>query len=342
MARDAHPLRVVLVGCGGISKTWLQASAEIADLEVVGLVDLVAESAKARRAEFAITAEIGSDLAAMLERLKPDLVFDCTVPEAHRDTALVALAAGCHVLGEKPLANNMEEAAEIVAASTAAGRHHAVLQNRRYLRGIRTLRDFLREGPLGRIVSVNSDFFVGCHFGGFRDEMAHVLLLDMAIHTFDQARFLTDADAENVYCHEWNPAHSWYRHGASAIAIFEMSGGVVYSYRGCWCAEGLRTSWQANWHIVCERGSLRWDGEQGFEIEEVAGDSGFIREVRKVDLPLGNHGGYDAGHASLIADFAQCIREGREPDTICHDNIKSLAMVFGAIESAQNRRLTTL
>ena len=83
MARDAHPLRVVLVGCGGISKTWLQASAEIADLEVVGLVDLVAESAKARRAEFAITAEIGSDLAAMLERLKPDLVFDCTAPEAH-------------------------------------------------------------------------------------------------------------------------------------------------------------------------------------------------------------------------------------------------------------------
>lgn len=50
------------------------------------------------------------------------------------------------------------------------------------------------------------------------------LILDMAIHQFDQARCMTGADALAVTCHEFNPAWSWYRHGAGASAIFEMTG----------------------------------------------------------------------------------------------------------------------
>ena len=52
-------------------------------------------------------------------------------------------------------------------------------------------------------------------------------------------RLLTAADPVSVYCHEWNPAGSWYDHDASAVAFFEMSDGLVYTYRGSWCAEGL-------------------------------------------------------------------------------------------------------
>ncbi len=55
--------------------------------------------------------------------------------------------------------------------------------------------------------------------------MTHVLLLDMAIHTFDAARLISSADPVGVYCHEWNPAGSWYDRDASAAAIFEMSNG---------------------------------------------------------------------------------------------------------------------
>jgi predicted dehydrogenase len=44
------------------------------------------------------------------------------------------------------------------------------------------------------------------------------------------------------------------------------------------------------------------------------------------------------GHGGCIFHFLDCIRTGREPETICTDNIKSLAMVFGAIESAETGR----
>ncbi len=67
----------------------------------------------------------------------------------------------------------------------------------------------------------------------------------MAIHHFDQARCMTGADALAVTCHEFNPAWSWYRHGAGASAIFEMADGLVFTYRGCWCASGHITEWPA-------------------------------------------------------------------------------------------------
>lgn len=60
----------------------------------------------------------------------------------------------------------------------------------------------------------------------------------MAIHHFDQARCVIGADALAVTCHEFNPTWSWYRHGAGASATFEMTDGLVFTYRGCWFASG--------------------------------------------------------------------------------------------------------
>ncbi len=55
-------------------------------------------------------------------------------------------------------------------------------------------------------------------------------------------------------------------------------------------------------------------------------------------MPEVDTAGKDQGHASLIEEFVACVREGGTPNTICTDNIKSLAMVFGAIESAETGR----
>ena len=68
-----------------------------------------------------------------------------------------------------------------------------------------------------------------------------------------------------VYCHETNPKGSWYRHGASANAIFEFDDGAVFTYRGSWCAEGANTSWESRWRIVGSKGTILWDGADEFQ-----------------------------------------------------------------------------
>ncbi|MDP7363774.1 MAG: gfo/Idh/MocA family oxidoreductase, partial [Candidatus Latescibacteria bacterium] len=75
-------VRALLVGCGGMSGAWLGAAATLDDVEIVGLVDLDADRALTLRDEYELSqAQTGTDMIRLLEELRPDVVFDCTVPE---------------------------------------------------------------------------------------------------------------------------------------------------------------------------------------------------------------------------------------------------------------------
>lgn len=335
--------RAVLAGCGAMSKGWLKAIAETPALAsavtVVGLVDVNLQAAEARAAEFGLAdALVGTDLDAVLTTLKPDLLFDVALPATRRDIVALGLRHGCHVLTEKPMAASMEEAREMVRLAAAAGRLHAVVQNRRFVSGVRRIRRLIETGALGELTALHCDFFVGAHFGGFREEMQDVLLLDMAIHTLDAARFMSGKTPQAVYCLETNPRGSWYAHGAAANAIFEFSDDVVFNYRGSWSAEGANTSWESAWRIIGTKGTLLWDGGENFEARQVAGDTGFFRELQPLEVPPPADLGQTHGHASVLADFIAAIETGRAPETAGSDNIKSLAMVFAAIESGRTHQ----
>ncbi|MBZ9883892.1 Gfo/Idh/MocA family oxidoreductase [Mesorhizobium sp. CA10] len=337
-------MRVVLAGCGAMSKHWLDAVKQIDGLAIVGLVDLDAERAQARAREYALSnAVIGTNLDAVLDQTKPDAVFDVVVPAARREVALSAFAHNCHLLTEKPLADSPENARAIVEAARKARRIHAVVQNRRYVANVRRIRRFLDSGVVGKPTSIHADFFVAPHFGGFREEMAHVLLLDMAIHTFDAARYMVAGEPASVYCQEWEPVNSWYRQGSSASAVFDLGGGKVFTYAGSWCADGFRTSWEGSWRIVAERGSLLWDGHDGLKAEVIAsGRDGIIDKTQPIEVPPLDPADRVDGHLGIIRDFMHAIETGAEPETRGADNIKSLAMVFGAIESAESGRRVTI
>ncbi|MFT5367353.1 MAG: putative dehydrogenase [Candidatus Latescibacterota bacterium] len=332
----AKKVRAVLVGCGGMSRRWTNVAKEHPELELVGFVDIHEEAAKARSVDYGDGVYvIGTDLAEVLKQTNPDAVFDCTIPEVHTSVALTAFEHDCHVLSEKPMADSMANAKKALEMAQQKDKIYAIIQNRRYDPNIRRLRRFLDAGHLGTLTTVNCDFYIGAHFGGFRDKMAHVLLLDMAIHTFDAARLITGADPVSVYCKEWNPPGSWYDQDASAIAIFEMDNGVVYTYRGSWCSEGLNTSWECDWRIIGDKGSLTWDGSDGFEVAVVSDTGEFRSKCEPRAVPDHDPSDRVGAHEGIIHEFVACVQQGGTPETTGSNNIRSLAMVFGAIESAE-------
>ena len=336
------PFRAVLAGCGAMSKGWLEALASpgLKDrVAVVGLIDVDRAAAERRAAERGLAGiAIGTDLGDLLSETNADIVFDVVPPSARRAVVETGLAHGCHVLSEKPMAMSLEDARAMLAAAETAGRLHAIVQNRRFNTGVRRIRATIESGVLGTLNAVHSDFFVGAHFGGFREVMEHVLLLDMAIHTFDAARFMSGKEPLAVYCHETNPASSWYAGGSVANAIFEFSDDVLFTYRGSWSAEGANTSWDAAWRIVGSRGTLLWDGEEAFTARIVDGAEGFLRPLREVAVPPPADAEETHGHRSVIGDFLTAIESGRRPETDSRDNIESLAMVLAATESAAKRQ----
>jgi predicted dehydrogenase len=124
--------------------------------------------------------------------------------------------------------------------------------------------------------------------------------------------------------------------------VFQLSDDVVFTYRGSWCAEGERTSWESIWRLVGTKGMLTWDGEENFKASVAGGQDGVLRGFTSIEVPPPANEEETRGHASVIADFLSAIRTGRTPETAGQDNIKSLAMVFGAIESARSGRSVDL
>jgi predicted dehydrogenase len=230
---------IVVAGCGGMSNTWLDYVQQRENAEIVGLVDVNLDAAESLAKQRGLNVPTYTQLSQALEKTNANLVFDITIPAAHKQIVTTALESGCHVFGEKPMAESLEDAKEVLEFSIRTEKKYTVMQNRRFNKQIRAFQRLVSSDVIGKLGSIHADFFLGPHFGGFRDLMKSPLIVDMAIHTFDQARFITGADAVSVYCQEFNPPGSWYDGNASAICIFEMSNGSVFTYRGSWCAEGL-------------------------------------------------------------------------------------------------------
>jgi predicted dehydrogenase len=325
--------RAIVVGAGGIAGAWFPPLAA-EKVQVVAVVDLVKDRAGKRIEEYKLAGAVASDdLAETLRDARADFAVDLTVPEAHAAVTCAALKAGLPVVGEKPMASSLAEARRMVRTSEQAGRMYMVSQSRRWDAKHETVAKTVLGGRLGRLTTMNCDFYIGAHFGGFRDEMPSPLILDMSIHHFDMARMLSGLDAVRVYCEEFNPAGSWYKGDVAANAVFEMTGGVRFAYRGSWCAEGCHTSWNGDWRLVGDRGTLVYEHDQEPYGQVVAKAGGFHSRMKdlavvKSDLKFG-------GMHGALREMLAFLRKGTKPQTECHDNIKSLAMVFAAIESSK-------
>jgi predicted dehydrogenase len=327
-------LEAILVGCGAMSAEWIRSAKELG-IQISALVDLNLELARLRAAEFHLDGLHFSNLDEAIDKVRAELLFDCTVPAVHAEIDQKALVNGLHVLEEKPLATNLDDAQRLVDLAKKNSLVHVVIQNRRFNPGLRKIRHLLKQGLIGEITTVNVDFFVPAHFGGFREKMDHILLIDMAIHPFDAVRCLTGANAETVYCEEWNPQGSWWRHGASAHAIFQMNEGIRFTFRGSWCSEGLRTSWDSTWRIIGTKGTIIWDGLEDIRGEYVKKPNGMFYEMQPFVPTEELDPKETRGHFSVMAQFIRDVTEGVPAETRSADNIHSLAMVIGAIESAK-------
>jgi predicted dehydrogenase len=313
-----------------MGRAWARNLSANPRVDLVGWIDVRPQAVNEAAAELGISVGyMGEELSAAFAGCKPDFVVDVTPPAVHHEVVVRTLGYGIPVIGEKPMADTMAEAREMVAASEKAGKLYMVSQSRRYDAGLVAYRDLIL-GELGGLGTLNVDFYIGAHFGGFRNEMGSPLILDMAIHTFDAARYLSGADPVSVYAEEFNPEWSWYAGDASAAALFEMANGLRFNFRGSWCSEGLPTSWDGDWRAIGPNGSAVWqkNGQPFAEIVEKRG--GFTSETRSVVMSKPN---IAEGIAGSLEEFLDALEHGMTPQGECHDNIKSLAMVFGAIKS---------
>jgi len=149
---------------------------------------------------------------------------------------------------------------------------------------------------------------------------------------FDLMRNFIKSDPVEVYAKSYKPIWSWFKGDPSVNLTFTFKNGVICSYNGSWVAKGLETTWNGEWRFECNNGVLLSRDDKIFT---GSGTEGEPQEIKPENFEL-------EGQKYTFHEMAQAIRENREPETNGEDNLKSLGMVFAALESAKTNKVVKM
>lgn len=341
---DGPPVTVVQVGLGGFGRSWAELAHNTPGITMVAAVDPFPAAREWAARQLDAQLPLFESLGEALRAVECDAVLVITPPSTHHAIVSEALKAGKHVLVEKPLAMTLPEADDLIALADRVGKLLMVSQNYRFRAPLRAVQEFIASGQLGEIVAVNAVFRRHTQTlfgeGNFRYQMEHPLVLDMSIHHFDILRAITGKNVVSVDARSWRAPGTWYLYDPAATALMELDGAVPFTYQGDWAPRSSEpdTSWNADWAIRGERGTLVWIGtiDNAF--------AGTVRFEPNEGSPIEVSPPYlDAidRDGSLRAFWAAVVT-GTEPETVARDNVNSLAIVLATIASIERRAPVTI
>jgi predicted dehydrogenase len=148
-------LRVAIVGCGKSADNHVSEIRKLACAQLVGVCDCEPLMAEQFSIRHGLSAWY-SDLRLLLREQNPDVIHITTPPQSHLDVALQAIAAGCHLFVEKPLAEDARQAEELVRIAQANGRKLTVGWTHYFDPAIRAARKRVARGVIGELVHVEA------------------------------------------------------------------------------------------------------------------------------------------------------------------------------------------
>jgi 1,5-anhydro-D-fructose reductase (1,5-anhydro-D-mannitol-forming) len=187
-----------LIGASTIAHEWVIDAIRTTGGEIVSVMSTNAERGKKYAADHGIAKSV-TDLDALVGDADVDAVYISTTNELHREQAIAAARAGKHILCEKPLALNLNDAHAMVQAAREAG---VVMGTNHHLRNAashRAMRDAIAAGKIGRPLSarVFHAVYLPPHLQGWRLDRPDAgggVILDITVHDADTLRFVLGDD----------------------------------------------------------------------------------------------------------------------------------------------------
>ncbi len=347
-------IKVAVVGTGNISRcAHMPAYLKRDDVEVIACADIDFEKAKAFAADFNIPNAYSS-VEELLANCKPDYVDVCTWPAAHAAVSIAAANAGCHVMCEKPICHNLEDAIALKEAIEKNGVKFMLAVPLRYGKAAVHARALVDQGVLGDVYygktayvrqrGIPGGWFSCTKYAGGGP------IIDVGVHRIDLAWYMmgcpkpTSVMASAVYkigdyreqpkvdavSGEVSASNAWagaqvpdYQFDVedSASGVFRFENGAQLIFETAWSFNGpVNSSTQIAGDkagITLEPFKLyRADGEKLLE-EDIEGDfEGDIFE-------------------NEIDHFIDCIRNDKTPSSNIEQAVQLQMMLMGIYESSR-------
>ncbi|MFI6879873.1 Gfo/Idh/MocA family protein [Streptomyces sp. NPDC050400] len=320
-------LDVGLIGAGGIARAHLPAWIALGARVTILSTDGNAEKLAARHAESGVTAVRG--LSELLDRAA--VVDLCTPTFTHRQLTLDAIAAGKHVVCEKPLALTVAEAQEMADAAEAAGVLLFPAHVVRYFPAYAALAESVAAGGVGapavlRFTRSGSYPVWAPWFGD--PALSGGILVDQMIHDFDFARLLA-GDVVRIHAQVRGRQEPGARAGdvATGTAVLTHASGAVSHVLGVWGLPDLQF-----------RTTYRVAGPDGILEHDSTAHTGF-RVLAQGTRPLGEgipgSPMTESPYLTELREFAAAIEGGPVPRVSARDGVEAVRIAAAAAESAR-------
>ena len=342
-------LRLFLCGAGNRAlpkdpqrsywRGWIETIRRSPRFELVGIQD-ADPSSLARVATSGVLPEdrLFTDLDAGLARLRPDAVLICPVAQAHAPQALVAIAAGCHVLVEKPFVTRLSDGVTVCREAEAAGVVVAVIQTWRAKAVGQALRRAVMDGTIGRVGQIFFRYLrsrEGSSLPPYLFEEPFPLLYAIGVHHVDLFRYVLGENVVRVEGRGFRPPWSRYSSLPTVHLAMETAGGVLISYAGTFASQGGALP-QEDLAVEGERGTLlnRSDwSEPPLYLSRVGSPE--LQDLTADVEERDPRSQYDAADAWFLEDFYAAVTGTRPPLCPGADNLWTLAALEGAVLACQ-------
>lgn len=273
-------IKAGIIGCGGIANNkHLPAIKKVERMEMVAFCDIVVERAEKSAAEFGVEgARVYTDYQELLKE-DLDVVYVCTPNRSHSFISVDALRSGKHVMCEKPMAINYEEAKKMLDAAEESGKLLNIAYQNRYRPDSQYLKEECVDGRLGEIYYARAKALrrrAVPTWGVFLNEAEQGggPLVDIGTHALDLTlwtmnnykpkyavgtvyhKLNEDTDQGNAFG-QWNPKEFTVEDSAFGFVVMENGATVV-----------LESSWALNTLDVNEAKTVLCGTKAGADMED--------------------------------------------------------------------------
>ena len=225
-------LRVAVIGLGPIGNRHAKLYQQDRLAELAGVCDINRQRADEASCRYSVPAFY--DVQTMLRELAPDVVSVTTGgfenSSDHYEPTMQALSAGCHVLGEKPISNEIAPAEEMVAKGREMNVCYGINLNHRFTPAARLARSWVDEGRLGHLLFANMAMWIM----NPAETSPYYHIKSLHPHTVDVMRyFCGDVEAVHCFAAKAPGRQIW----STALFSFRFRNGVVGSLTGSYDIE---------------------------------------------------------------------------------------------------------
>lgn len=333
-------VRFGVISASGMAQAHMAAIRDNRRARLAAVCDIDPDKARQVAEAFQV-ADIYTDYRDLLRNPDLDAVVICTPDQLHREMTVAALAAGKHVLCEKPMALTLEDCRAMIEAGRSSGRKLMIGQICRYTPGFRTAKNLIDKGEIGELFYVESEYahdysriLQGPH--QWRSDPLRHGYLGGGCHAVDLLRWIA-GDPYEVTAYANKKMLTFLPTDDCTISIMKFPDdviGKVFVSIGCKRGYTMRSVFYGS------RGTIIADNTTPnltiFK-DDVAPDDSLFAELRRHETPilypvaLGNH-----NTTGEIADFTETILTDGPVKTDAMQGASTVAACLAAIESTRS------